>query len=31
MEKFCENHPIIVAVIVAPILYVLLWVAMAIF
>jgi hypothetical protein len=31
MEKFCENHPEIAAIIIAPVLYVLLWVAMALF
>jgi len=31
MEKFCEKHPEVVAIIIAPVLYVLLWVAMALF
>jgi len=31
MEKFCENHPVVVAIIITPVLYVLLWLAMALF
>jgi hypothetical protein len=31
MEKFCEKHPILAAALIAPILYVLLWLAMALF
>jgi hypothetical protein len=31
MEKFCEKHPEIAAIIIAPILYVGLWLAMALF
>lgn len=31
MEKFCENHPYITAILVAPFLYALLWLSMALF
>ena len=31
MEKFCENHPIAVAFVVAPALYAVLWLTMALF
>ena len=31
MEKFYENHPEVAAIIIAPVLYVLLWLAMALF
>jgi hypothetical protein len=31
MEKFCENHPEVAAIIIAPVLYILLWLAMALF
>jgi hypothetical protein len=31
MEKFCENHPEVAAIIIAPALYVLLWLTMALF
>lgn len=29
MEKFCENHPYLTAILVAPLLYALLWLSMA--
>lgn len=31
MEKFCEKHPEVAAIIVAPLIYALLWIAMALF
>jgi hypothetical protein len=31
MEKFCENHPLIAALLFAPMLYALLWLSMALF
>jgi hypothetical protein len=31
MEKFCENHPILLGFIVAPVLYATLWLLMAVF
>lgn len=31
MEKFCEKHPEIAAIIIAPVLYAVLWLTMALF